>query len=122
MAARRRKVIIGALILLGIGALYAVFVKLTGRGIPCPINMATGLQCPGCGVSRMCLAILRFDFASAFRANAVLFCLLPVMAATAARLIYVYIRRGTLRDRAAEIAIWVMIAVLLVWGVVRNLI
>ncbi len=70
----------------------------------------------------MLLALIRLDFAAAFEANAVLLCLLPFLLFTTGRLVYVYIRRGTVRDRAAEIFIWIAIAVLLVWGVVRNVI
>ena len=122
MAERRKKVIRGALIRLGIGALYALVVTVSGHGIPCPIRLATGFECPGCGVSRMLLALIRLDFAAAFAANAVLLCLLPFLLFAAGRLVYVYIRRGTMRDRAAEIFIWIAIAALLVWGVVRNVI
>ena len=122
MEKRRNKVILGALILLAVGAAYTLFVKLTGLGVPCPFNRATGLKCPGCGVSRMFLALFRFDLAGAFRANGAILCLFPLMLATAARLIYVYIRRGTVRDRAAEISVWFMVGVLLVFGVVRNVV
>lgn len=122
MASRVKKVTFGALILLSVGALYALFVTLTHKGIPCVFRLATGLECPGCGVSRMCLALIKFDFVTAFRANAAVFCLLPLMAATAGRLIFVYIKYGTLRDKISEIAIWVMIAVLLVFGVLRNIV
>ncbi len=121
MAARAKKVTFGALTILAVGALYALFVTLTHRGIPCVFHSVTGLWCPGCGVSRMCLALLRLDFAGAFRENAAIFCMLPLMAATSARLIYVYIRYGRTRDKFADIAIYFMIAVLLVFGVVRNI-
>ena len=122
MRSRRNKLIRNALILLGIGALYAVFVSVTGFAVPCVFHLATGLLCPGCGVTRMFLCIFRFDFAGAFHANAALFCLLPLMAATAARLAYLYVRRGSSRDRLSQAAVWAMIAVLLAWGIVRNVI
>ncbi|MBR3990596.1 MAG: DUF2752 domain-containing protein [Clostridia bacterium] len=122
MEKRRNKVLIGVLILFAVGAAYTLFVKLTGVGIPCPVNLTTGLKCPGCGVSRMFLALFRFDFAEAFRQNGAILCLLPLMAATAARFVYVYVRRGTVRDRAAEVSVWFMVGVLLVFGVVRNVV
>lgn len=122
MTARAKKVTIGALTILAVGALYALFVTLTHKGIPCVFHSVTGLSCPGCGVSRMCLALLRFDFVTAFRENAAIFCMLPLMAATAARLIYVYIRYGRVRDKLADIAIYFMIAVLVVFGILRNVI
>lgn len=121
MAARAKKIILGALILIAVGVLYTLFVIITHMGIPCLFNFVTGLKCPGCGVSRMCLALLRFDFLTAFHENAAIFCLLPLMAATAARLIYVYIKFGRLRDKYAEIAIYAMIAVLIVFCIIRNI-
>lgn len=121
MAKRGNKVIRIALILLGIGALYALFVHVTGVGIPCPINLVTGLKCPGCGVSRMCMALIRLDFKSAFKYNAAILCLLPLMAAVLVRYIYVYIKYGRIKDKYADGAVWFMIAVLLIFGILRNI-
>lgn len=33
--------------------------------IPCPIHYLTGISCPGCGMSRSVLALLRLDFSAA---------------------------------------------------------
>ncbi len=122
MEKRRNKVIAGALTLLTIGTAYAFFVMLTKKSIPCVFHSLTGLKCPGCGVSRMFLALFRFDLKEAFIANGAILCMLPLMSATAARFVYVYVRRGTVRDRAAEISVWFMVGVLLVFGVVRNVV
>ena len=35
-------------------------------GINCIINQGLGFLCPGCGMTRACLAALRFDFQAAF--------------------------------------------------------
>ncbi len=121
MSTRAKKVTFGALILLVVGALYAFFMTFTHIGIPCVFNLITGLKCPGCGVSRMCLALIRLDFKAAFRANAAIFCLLPMMAVTAGRLIYVYIKYGRRCDKAAQISIYCMIVILVVFGVMRNI-
>ena len=32
----------------------------------CPIKYLLGIACPGCGMTRACLAVLRLDFATAF--------------------------------------------------------
>ena len=122
MEARRKKLIIGALILLCVGALYAVFVRSTGLGIPCVFRMITGLKCPGCGVTGMFLALFRLNFKRAFNSNAVLLCMIPAFVAVAARMAYLYVKRGSTRDRAVNIAVYCMIGVLIVWGVVRNII
>ncbi len=45
----------------------------------CPIKRITGLPCPGCGMTRGCAALLRLDFAEAFRWHP-LCPLVPVMA------------------------------------------
>ena len=55
----------------GIGLLYAVWFWITEWGIPCFYYLTTGFYCPGCGTSRMFLALLRLKFAEAFRHNPV---------------------------------------------------
>lgn len=113
--------IFGGLLLLGL--LYAAFVGATGLGIPCVFRLITGLQCPGCGVSRMCLSLLRLDFHAAWRANPAVMALLPLGAVVAADMSAKYIRTGSMRsDRFCNAAMMFMLAVLLVFGVARNLI
>ncbi len=122
MHARRNKVIRIALILIGIGALYALFVHITGVGVPCPIYSITGLQCPGCGISRMFLALLCLDFSAAFHYNPVVLCLLPLLILVGARKIYLYIRYNKKKDRFCDVLVWIMIAVLVLFCILRNII
>ena len=122
MISRAKKVAILCVLLLTAGILYAFFMTWTHWGIPCVFHLLTGLKCPGCGVSQMCLALLHLDFGAAFRANAAICCLLPIMAVVAGRLAYVYIRYGRREDRAATILIDGMIGILVVFGIVRNIV
>lgn len=109
-------------VLVGAGAAYAALIAVLGRGLYCPFWRLTGLLCPGCGVTRMCLALLRLDLAGAWRANAALLLALPVLAALAIRLMWVYVRTGRrLPSRGEERLIWILVVYFLVWGVVRNL-
>lgn len=65
--------------LLAAGALYLVWLRLGGPGIPCPFHLVTGLLCPGCGVTTMLVALSRLDVRAAFAANAFLLCTLPLL-------------------------------------------
>ena len=121
MKQRLYRVIRNALILLGVGALYALFVRLMGWGIPCIFNSLTGLRCPGCGVTRMCMSILRLDFASAFHYNQAIFCLLPVLLFIFGRLVYLYVKYGRRQDKLTDILAYACIAVLVVFGITRNI-
>lgn len=104
------------------GCAYALVCSKIGVGLPCVFHLITGLQCPGCGVTRMCLSLLRGDFAAAWQYNAAILCLFPLGAVVAANVAVRYVRIGTLRpSRWANALLWCMIAVLLVFGVVRNL-
>ena len=71
----RRRILQIYMGVLAVGMAYLLWLKCTGIGIPCMVNQVTGLLCPGCGVSRMFLALLRLDFSGAFRYNSVMFCL-----------------------------------------------
>lgn len=119
---RSKEVIKSILILLGIGMLYAFFTTVTGFRIPCIINRITGFYCPGCGVTRMCLSLLRFDFALAFRCNQLLFLSLPLLAGIIVRLLYRYIRYGTAKAEPWINCLLVLLIIcFLVFGVIRNL-
>lgn len=119
---RAKKAMARAGLILGIGLAYAFFCAKTGLALPCPFRAVTGLYCPGCGVTRMCMALLRLDFAGAWSANPVLLCLLPVLALVLGTLLWRWVRTGSARPARWQSAlIWGMAAVLLVFGVLRNL-
>lgn len=45
----------------------------------CPFRFLTGISCPGCGISRALMSLLKLDFADAFHFNPVIFAM-PVFA------------------------------------------
>lgn len=108
---------------LALGLLYAGVVQRLGFGIPCVYKTFLGLDCPSCGISRMFLAMLRLDFAAAFAFNPVIFCLLPLWCAIGIRLAVLYVKRGHARlEKWALVGIVLSMAILLAYGVLRNIV
>jgi hypothetical protein len=79
---------------------------------PCLFYELTGLKCAGCGMTRAARRMLQGDFAGAFRLNAVMVVLTPIVGAGA-----VISPRSFLKPHVALS----LVAVLLAWAVVRNI-
>lgn len=73
------------IIILLVGFCYYLFVRFMGFGLVCMFNAVTGLvfpgglMCPGCGITRMVMAIIRLDFYTAIKSNSFLFVTGPVL-------------------------------------------
>lgn len=123
-ALRRLRAPLGVLALGGAGAVLLLFVdpNQPGNLLPkCPFKLMTGLDCPGCGITRMIHALLHGDVVAAWHFNAVLLVLgLPL-------LIWLFARwtkgQWTGERRSVPKPVWIGTAVVaLVWGVGRNLV
>ena len=122
MKGRIKALLLRGAILAGAGAAYVGLIAVLGRGLYCPFWRLTGLLCPGCGVTRMCLALLRLDFSGAWQANAALLLSLPVLLGLAAHLMWAYVHTGRrMPGRGEERLIWSLVVYFLAWGVLRNL-
>lgn len=107
--------LIALLVYLLIGSRFNIF-------IPCPIHEITNLYCPGCGVTRMLLAIINGDFYQAFRYNPLLFCLIPFLIFYYGNVIYSYYRKKENLFLRFEPQLWYfLIFLFILYGVVRNL-
>lgn len=109
----------GGLLLL---AVLLYLLAQQGIGIPCLFRSVTGLLCPGCGNSRAALALLRLDIPAAMAYN-------PMFPVEFLYLLWVYLlcwhsyRKGTgftYRPPVKAVDI-TLLAVILLWGVLRNL-
>jgi len=121
--------VLGGIALLGLGGLaLAVAHSLSdGRlGIPCPLRTLTGIACPACGATRAAAALLHGDLTAALQFNA------PVLVAGVVvgylwvawvlqRFDVVRLPRPRLGERARRALMPVLVALALVWMVLRNL-
>ena len=85
-------------VLLTLGIAYLIFCRTTGLSLPCPFHAVTGLDCPGCGITRLALALSEGDFAAAFHANEALFVLGPILLLFLLRNELHWILRGEAKD------------------------
>lgn len=121
MKLRLRKTAILYISLLFGGIVYALVCSWLGFGIPCIIRKTTGLLCPGCGVSRMCIALLKFDFQTAFDANPMVLVLSPFLLAILTDVTVRYIKTGSTQTKGwSTVLVYVIVVVLLVFGIIRN--
>ena len=105
-----------------LGTAYVIFIKITGWALPCPIKLVTGKYCPGCGISRMLLAALRFDFEAAFLANRFLFFLLPVILVYALIKASYYVITGKNKQSLPEQVSILFVSILTIaFWVLRNM-
>lgn len=117
-----RKLILRDILIAVILAAYGIFVSLFHRGIPCVINYFTGLQCPGCGISRMLLSMLHGNFHAAFSFHPFLFITWPFLAYLILKTDYHYIHGHGMRLGKIDTAIASLyIIALLLFTVARNL-
>ena len=108
----RAAVLAGAILLpLGIAALCFLDPVETPGFPRCPVFALTGWKCPGCGTARALHAALHGRFADALRLNAALPAALALVAFAVA------FPRRALRPAFA----WTVLALVVGWGVARNL-
>ncbi|SOD62952.1 Protein of unknown function [Streptomyces zhaozhouensis] len=112
----------------GAGLLGALYLWRTdphqgGALLPrCPVNWATGLDCPACGATRMSYDLLHLDPAGAFAANPVLLLLgVPLALFLSGRWLAAGLRGERYRPRFTPAATAAVLAVAAVWAVARNL-
>lgn len=106
---------------LSIGIAYFIFIKLTGIAIPCVFHSITGKYCPGCGITRMVIALAKFDFISAARYNLFVLCLLPFGIVLYVYKLIRYIKDGETKSGVWEKAFYIVAFLLCIaFGVARN--
>lgn len=119
---RVRKIIYRDGIILLVGILYAIFVRLTGLAVPCIFRTLTGWQCPGCGITRACLSLLKGEIRTSFSYNSFLYIAGPCIIYLIVRGALNYIKDNTFQlNRQDTVLTYILTVAALIFGVVRNL-
>lgn len=108
-------------VIFGIALAYLIFVLCTGLGIPCVFHAITKLECPGCGVTRMLISIVKLDFVSAFWYNPFLFITGPFLIAYLIACEVKFIKHGNRNMGKWQIFMYVELALALLYGILRNI-
>lgn len=111
------------LIALGVGAVWLNF-KGPRTFIPaCPTRVVLGVYCPGCGSTRACGRVLVGDFGGAWRNNPALVVIgLPLAGVYLWHLAWMLCAaRSAPMPRVPVWTVWALVAVLLIYSIVRNL-
>ena len=121
MKDNQKKLLKDTLVCICLLAAYYVFIRLTGVCIPCVFRKVTGLKCPGCGLTAMCMYIIQFRFADAFHANPLMFVLSPFLAAALiVKIFFDPVWLGS-KSKAYNITVWILLGITFAFGVVRNI-
>ena len=107
-------------VLLGI---YVAYFAGGGRGLPCPLLLLTGLKCPACGMTRAVAALLNPDFSAALSLNALWPLFIGYILWVVISDARMYVRRGEFQLLPGRRWVHgVMLAVVIAYGILRNLV
>ncbi len=116
---KKRLYITIALLLLGL--IYYLFIQIFGFALPCIFNLVTTLDCPGCGISAVAVAVLQGDYFAAFKANMGLLVIMPLLVPTLLICWLDWIFGKKKIGHLLELALLFCLVWLLAWGICRNI-
>ncbi len=90
--------------------------------LPCLFNLITGLKCPGCGITRMFISLLGFNFFSAFNHNPGIFIILPFLIFIFFNICATYVNSGEIDiNKKYNHLIYALIMYLVSYFIIRNI-
>ncbi len=112
-----------AVLAISLAIVYYYFDPVEARWMPrCLWKVATGTDCPGCGSQRMAHALVHGDISGAWRANAFALCMIPLIGLLLVLELNREKYQKLYRKVHAPWAIWTLVAAVLIWWIVRNII
>ena len=106
-------------ILLVIFLIYAVLIIKFDIGIPCIFYVVTGLYCPGCGITRLCVSLFEGDLYQAFRYNPIIFIDVPIIFILF--VLDILFKDKKIIKKITNVLIIILIVITVIFGVLRNI-
>lgn len=104
------------LLLISFLIIFLFLNKVFNFTIPCLFHEITNLYCPGCGITRMFLALFKLDFYQAFRYNPLVFILLILS------IVYFLVKKiGKLNFKIPNYIYYYLLFIVIIYGILRNI-
>lgn len=117
---KKIKILIFAILFLIVGFISMWYLNIS---IPCVYYELTGIYCPGCGMTRAFLSLLKLDFYQALRYNAFSIIVAVLLALYILGGIYGWLfNKINFMEKKIPSLVWIIfIVALLVYGILRNI-
>ncbi len=107
---------------IGAGAMVFFFNPNTHAFYPiCLFHKFTGLNCPGCGMTRALFALLHGNFLAALKDNALFVLTLVMLAVWSGRFVFLKMRNQPAKLNVTSKVLWSFLILAVVFAVLRNL-
>lgn len=107
------------IVLIVIFLIYAILIIRFDIGIPCVFYEITGLYCPGCGITRLCLSLFEGDVYQAFRYNPIIFIDLPILFILF--VLNIFFKKNKNIKKITDVIIIFLATITIIFGVIRNI-